>query len=648
MRPRFLPALRLALALAAPLPGCTHGAVAGEEGPRVELDSREGDRRVDVTVDGRPFTSYLYPATIKKPVLHPLRTATGTAVTRGYPFEPRPGERMDHPHHAGLWFSYGDVNGLDFWNNSGAVEPAAAPRMGTIRHRALRRVEGGRGRGVLEVTNDWVDHAGRILLREDTRFVFRALPGEGRAIDRITTLTTLLQEVRLTDNKEGLLGIRVARELEHPSTTPRTRTADTAVATPDDAPLTGRYRTSGGIEGEAVWGTRARWAMLTGAVAGEPVTLAILDHPDNAGFPTYWHARGYGLFAANPLGQKALSGGKEELNVTLSRGRSMTLRYRVLILTGKAAPEAIEAQYREFTARFGAAGSGAFGSSTISAKLRASAGPPLQASGEEVSSPRSRAGPAYGAPAFARRHAPTIASPIRPIVSCASLSRTHRWSAFSFVSTQATTRAGSQYSEHSVRTWSVAPVLCAARAPAVKRCIRSPSWFSSSIATIVESAMGLTARPCASSSNSRAISLGVVTPRPYFKLLSIATLVKRWKLREWTFVCGSPSASILSHTRRIATRSSSRFVAVLSLMAVMSHAASRTVISTPSCMNCSVPLPGTLSIAFTTMRSSSAIFFCSTRSNSVTSTGTLMRLAVGKVSSPRRSSRSPVSRFRTL
>src|SRR5207247_59942 len=108
--------------------------------------------------------------------------------------------------------------------------------------------------------------------------------------------------VPFTDNKEGLIGMRVARGLEQPSTTPEKFVDDkgrvTAVPLLDNTGVTGKYRSSEGKEGDAVWGTRGRWTMLTGTVDTTPVTLAILDHPRNPGFPTYWHARGYGLFAA--------------------------------------------------------------------------------------------------------------------------------------------------------------------------------------------------------------------------------------------------------------------------------------------------------------------------------------------------------------
>jgi methane monooxygenase PmoA-like len=317
----------------------------------VDVKVNEAAKRVDVTIDGKPFTSYIWPSTLKKPVLYPIRTAKGTLVTRGFPLDPRKGERVDHPHHVGMWLNHGDVNGLDFWNNSDAIPAERAARMGTIVHRAVRRAQSGVGEGALDVTADWVDAKGKALLREDTRFVFRAAAGS-RAIDRITTLTALADSVTFVDNKEGLIGMRVARALEQPSTTPEVFTDagghSTTVPRLDNTGVTGRYRSSEGIEGDSVWGTRGRWTMLTGVIAGEPVTLALLDHPKNVGFPTYWHARGYGLFAANPLGLKVFSNGKEELNFRLAPGASTTFRHRILILSGTASPEQIETSYRDF------------------------------------------------------------------------------------------------------------------------------------------------------------------------------------------------------------------------------------------------------------------------------------------------------------
>jgi hypothetical protein len=317
----------------------------------VSIVPHEADRRVDVLIGGVPFTAYVWPTSLKKPVLFPLRAANGAVVTRGYPLEPRPGERIDHPHHAGLWFNYGDVNGLDFWNNSDAIAADNAPKMGTIVHQRVRDVTSGAGKGTLSVASDWVNHAGKTLLRENTEFVFRSSAGV-RSIERITTLSAADDTVHFKDNKEGVIGLRVARSLEQPSMTPEKFTdasgRATNVARMDTAGVHGLYRSSEGKEGDAVWGTRGKWTMLTGDVNGTPVTVAILDHPGNPGYPTYWHARGYGLFAANPLGQKAMSNGKEELNFVLAPKRQVVFRHQVLILDGKATPADIDRYYQAF------------------------------------------------------------------------------------------------------------------------------------------------------------------------------------------------------------------------------------------------------------------------------------------------------------
>ena len=327
-------------------------------GPRpndhVTVTVDESSRRVDIAIDGKPFTSYIWPTTLKKPVLYPLRTDKGTIVTRGYPLEQRPGERIDHPHHAGLWFNYEDVNGLDFWNNSDAIKPDQAPKMGTILHRSITSTKSGQ-QGELDVDTDWVTFDKKVLLNEHTHFVFRGGPGV-RSVDRITTLRALDTKVNFPDAKDGMLGLRVTRALEIPSDKPEVYTDasghPTTVAKLDNTGVNGAYLTSEGKKGDAAWGTRGRWCLLSGMVGSEPVTITILDHPANPGFPTYWHARGYGLFAVNPLGQKIFTNGKEELNFSLAPHTSVTFRYRILISSAIATPEATEAAYKDFAAAY--------------------------------------------------------------------------------------------------------------------------------------------------------------------------------------------------------------------------------------------------------------------------------------------------------
>ncbi len=318
---------------------------------RISVMVNEEQHRVDISIDGQPFTSYLWPAELAKPVLYPLRTAKGTTVTRGYPLEQRPGERVDHPHHAGLWLNYESVNGIDFWNNSKAIKPQDAPKMGTIRQRSIMLAKGGSERGELKVEADWLTYDKKVLLKEHTRFAFRGGPNF-RSVDRITTLQALDEKVVFADAKDGMLGLRVARALEAPSNKPEVFTdasgRATTVAKLDNTGANGVYLTSEGKKADAAWGTRGRWCNLSGKIGDEPATITILDHPSNPGFPTYWHARGYGLFAANPLGQKIFSNGKEELNLTLAPGQSVTFRYRILISSEILTPEATETAYRAF------------------------------------------------------------------------------------------------------------------------------------------------------------------------------------------------------------------------------------------------------------------------------------------------------------
>lgn len=320
---------------------------------QVKVTEDAEKKSVSITVDGQPFTSYIYPEVIKKPVLFPVRTPNGTNITRGYPLLPTPGERVDHPHHVGLWLNYGDVNGLDFWNNSEAIPKEKRDGYGTIRHREILEKEDGKV-GKLKVATDWLTPDQEKLLDETTTFHF-SKEGDAYVIDRVTTLQAQDQTVTFNDNKEGMVAIRVTRALEHPSDKPEIFTDAsgnaTGVAKLDNTGVTGKYQSSEGVSGTEVWGKQAEWVNLAGSIDGEDISIVIMDHPDNVGYPTYWHARGYGLFSANPLGQKVFSDGKKELNFALEPKEEVTFRYRIIIY-GSEEPldeETIKSMYVGFT-----------------------------------------------------------------------------------------------------------------------------------------------------------------------------------------------------------------------------------------------------------------------------------------------------------
>lgn len=319
--------------------------------PKVELVSKPSEKKVDVLIGGKLFTSYIYPDNIKKPVLWPVITAEGNEVTRQFPLKNKAGERSDHPHHIGIWLNYGDVNGLDFWNNSEAISKEDAPKYGTIYHENIQSTKNGKGEAVLVTSAAWKDINGNKLLNEITEHTFK-VDGKIRIIDRTTTLKAENGKVKITDNKEGMFAIRVTRELELPSKG-KVKVTDshgivTEVEASDDKSVSGSYLSSEGIKDDAVWSTRGKWMKLSGVVNGEKVAILIFDHPGNAGYPTYWHARGYGLFAANTLGQKVFSNGKEEMNLSLEKGESSTFRYRLAIFSGEPTLEEIEKMSKDF------------------------------------------------------------------------------------------------------------------------------------------------------------------------------------------------------------------------------------------------------------------------------------------------------------
>jgi Methane oxygenase PmoA len=323
---------------------------------RIKVIANEVTKTVDISYDNQPFTSFFNPGEeiLKKPVLYPLRTSKGTIITRGWPIDPRPGERVDHPHHVGMWLNYEDVNGFDYWNNSTAFTPEKRyEKYGTIRQLELLEMKSGANKGVLKVRGEWVsaDGIGEPTLDEITTYVFSG-KGDQRIIDRITTLRAM-RDVKFKDVKDGMFAIRVARELEHPSKTPELFTdangIETKVPVLNNEGITGNYRSSEGLEGEKVWGTRARWVNLSGKFKDEDVSLAIIDHPKNVGYPTYWHARTYGLFAANPLGANVFSNGKEQTNLKLDKGQEVTFRYRVVITSKKVSDNEINKLAKEFS-----------------------------------------------------------------------------------------------------------------------------------------------------------------------------------------------------------------------------------------------------------------------------------------------------------
>lgn len=295
-----------------------------------KIVDRKENKRVDVFINGKLFTSVLYADSLKKHILYPIIAANGVAVTRGYPVNPQIGDQVDHPHQIGMWLNYGDVNGADYWNNSTKID-TNKKAYGTIKVGGISDIKTAKNSAEITVSATWYNPGYEAVLQEETHYIFKE-EDRVRSIQRITSLTAL-GDVLFRDNKEGFFGLRVSRQLEHPSNkavdviSPEGKISKQV----DKNITTGFYESSQGIMGEAVFGTRAKWLKLSGKIDGKPVVLALLDHPRNVNYPGFLMSRGYGLFATNPLGSEVYTNGREKLNFSLKKGGSVKFNYGLLI-----------------------------------------------------------------------------------------------------------------------------------------------------------------------------------------------------------------------------------------------------------------------------------------------------------------------------
>lgn len=312
-------------------------------GPAVagEATIRQVDGKYRVEIDGELFTEYRYDG-YAKPILYPLLGPGGARMTRDYPQkEDSPGEAHDHRHHRSLWFTHGEVrlaSGDGKWH-SFWHEGAGA---GKTVHEKVLAVGAQDGKVSIQTRNRWETAQGKKLCVDERTISFFSL-GSARAIDYEITVRATEGEIVLGDTKEGTMGIRT-----HPALRIRGPVAK------------GKAVNSEGDRDAALWGKRAKWVDYWGPVDGQVVGVAILDHPKNPVHPTWWHARDYGLVAANPFGvsyfEKKPRGTGE---MRIPAGKSVTFRYRFIFHPGDAESAGIEKMFREYAA-------GATGDSTRS------------------------------------------------------------------------------------------------------------------------------------------------------------------------------------------------------------------------------------------------------------------------------------------
>lgn len=328
--PRVLLGITLLLGLGAP--------VAGADGQERVSISTEDDG-VTIRIDGDLFTRYLIRSG-RRPVLWPVIGPTGQPMTRAFPVSDTgpETEARDHIHHRSLWVGYEGLNDVDFWQEPEAGVTRIYPS-GEVVHREFETLRSDGDTALLVAHNDWLNAEGKRVCQEVRTLQF-GFGEDQRWIDYQVKLIASDGPVQIRDSKEGVVAVRVASSMKV------------------DAGKGGRIVTSRGDTDADMWGKHAEWVDYHGPVDGQTVGIAMLAHPDSFHSPPRWHVRTYGLFAANPFGEIALTEANPSLSVperplvhTIPEGDSLTLRYKIIFHLGDEKQADIEAAYQEYAAQ---------------------------------------------------------------------------------------------------------------------------------------------------------------------------------------------------------------------------------------------------------------------------------------------------------
>lgn len=309
-------------------------AAAFPAGEAVEL--RQAGDHVDVLIGGKLFTTYFFSPEVAKPYFQPLRSAQGTIVTRNFPHVNviPPEELKDpslEPHQRPMFFGHGDIDGIDFWGEAVFPKYSDDSVFGRVKFRKLDEVQSGPDSGRLKAEFELTTPSGRAIADEIQSFVIGG-DANVRWIDcEITLVANHGSDLTLGDTKEGSFGIRLAKELNSPP---------------------GHMVNSAGAEGEKeIWGKRADWVNYDGQIDGESLGVALFDSPRSFRHPTWWHARGYGLLAANPFAWREFYRDPDkDGSWTVQEHKKLTFRYRVFIHHGDYKEASVADAYKEYAA----------------------------------------------------------------------------------------------------------------------------------------------------------------------------------------------------------------------------------------------------------------------------------------------------------
>ncbi len=297
-------------------------AAAGEAGASAntnDLRWKRGQGSLALLKGDRIVWQYNYRKDDTKPCFHPVAALDGTVLTELSP--------ADHPWHRALWFAWKFINGVNYWEESR---------------------ETGRSDGVTEILETkalpLADHSCVITQRLSYH-----LPGEKEL---------------LSEKREIKVGAPAA-DGSYPIDWKAVFIAADAPVVLDRTPRPGEndgkphggyagfsirtaketvgweMRDSQGRINDAIHGQPAEWVLMSGKSGnGREVGVAIFDHPANPRHPSPWF-----IVTRMPYFSPALLFNEA---MTLKPHETLTLRYRVLLLSGPASNERLEREMKGF------------------------------------------------------------------------------------------------------------------------------------------------------------------------------------------------------------------------------------------------------------------------------------------------------------
>lgn len=252
---------------------CLFAVAAAADLPGLKRDFtyKKQNGSVDVLRNSKVVARYVYNDT-PKPYIYPVLSQNGVAVTQA--------STADHPEQRSFWIGFGDVNGVDFWNEG--------EKCGKIVQTNIDFEPACPGYWAIHTKNDWIGPDGSKICEDERRVSFLSC-NYGTVISTMLILRAPRKPVSFGDTKDGFFAFRMAQGMQVKDGTGHITNSESAADT--DAS-----------------GKRAKWCDYTGEVDGKTAGITIFDAPLNNGHPTYWNVQDYGLFAANPFGGEAFTG----------------------------------------------------------------------------------------------------------------------------------------------------------------------------------------------------------------------------------------------------------------------------------------------------------------------------------------------------